>query len=71
MVFVKLLATFGAGRARECNSTGSSCVCGHAAGIGAAGAVWRLRDIAGFALNDHEKGRAYAERTLGSRELRA
>ena len=38
---------------------------------GVAGTVWRLRDIAGFVLNDPEKGRAYAERTLGSRRLRA
>ena len=30
--------------------------------------AWRLRDIAGFVFNDAEKGRAYAERTLGSRE---
>jgi hypothetical protein len=33
--------------------------------------VWRLRDIAGFAFNNTEKGRAYAERTLGSRERNA
>lgn len=38
---------------------------------GAAGTVWRLRDIAGFVFNDAEKGRAYAERTLGSRERNA
>jgi phenylpyruvate tautomerase PptA (4-oxalocrotonate tautomerase family) len=33
---------------------------------GAAGTVWRLRDIAGFALNDAERGRAYAERALSA-----
>jgi phenylpyruvate tautomerase PptA (4-oxalocrotonate tautomerase family) len=31
---------------------------------GAAGQVWRLRDIAGHVFNDAEKGRAYALRTL-------
>jgi phenylpyruvate tautomerase PptA (4-oxalocrotonate tautomerase family) len=38
---------------------------------GWAGTVWRLRDVAGFVLNDPEKGRAYALRTLGPQELSA
>jgi phenylpyruvate tautomerase PptA (4-oxalocrotonate tautomerase family) len=35
---------------------------------GAGGTVWRLQDIAGFAMNDPEKGRAYAERALAPKE---
>jgi phenylpyruvate tautomerase PptA (4-oxalocrotonate tautomerase family) len=35
---------------------------------GGGGTIWRLRDIAGFVLNDPEKGRAYAERTLQHRQ---
>jgi len=34
---------------------------------GAGGRVWRLADIAGFALGDEAAGRAYAERTLANR----
>jgi phenylpyruvate tautomerase PptA (4-oxalocrotonate tautomerase family) len=33
---------------------------------GAGGTVWHLRDIAGYALNDAEKGRKYAERALAA-----
>jgi hypothetical protein len=34
---------------------------------GGGGAVWRLRDIAGYVLDDPDKGRTFAERTLQKR----